>query len=124
MPATVNGVDIFGLIVSMNTGDDRRELQRNSYFGLSGVETVNGGGRGRITEVVGVFIADNFDDCVAMVEAFRGYRNGVNYTLIDNAGVTWGQVRLEAFNPAGRYNTDGVTGQVLKNYAATFEHAI
>ena len=48
------GVNIFGTAVTMSTADHPRESQVNSYFGLSGLEMLDGGSRGRVTEAGGL----------------------------------------------------------------------
>jgi hypothetical protein len=40
--ASYGGVDIFGLSVSLTTADNPRQAQENKYFGLDGIERLDG----------------------------------------------------------------------------------
>jgi len=52
--ASFGGASIFGTAVSMTTADNPREKQLNAYFGLSGLESLDGGLRGRVTHAAGL----------------------------------------------------------------------
>ena len=43
--ASFGGTSIFGTAVSMVTADNPRETQLNAFFGLSGLESLDGGMR-------------------------------------------------------------------------------
>lgn len=121
--ATLDGNFVFGIIFEMTTGDDDHELQQNSYFGLTGIETINGGGRGRRTNVSGQFVADDLPGLAFLERNLRSFRDGRNHVLVECDGTTWFAVQLFAFNPSGQRKVDVNTGQCLRNYTATFWHA-
>ena len=119
--ATFNGVALFGSAVQMATGDVERESQMNACFGLGGREVLDGGDRGTQTVVTGVLSGVDQSAFNAAVAIIRSYKDGLAYVLVDTAGVTWGNVRLAAFNlrPPRRQTPYGV---VFQSYQAVFEH--
>jgi len=121
MPASLNGVQIFGTAVKMNTASEERETQVNSYFGLSGEEHLDGGTRGDLTQVTGLHAGVDLSAFLTAQALIRSYRNGSAYTLVDTAGVSWSNVKLIRFQPTGqRYvSTNGV---VFQTYSATLKH--
>jgi hypothetical protein len=98
--ASFNGVNLFGLVISMSTGDNRRDSQVNSYNGLNGLEVLDGGSRGLTTVVHGVIYGSGLAGLAAARELLRGYRDGNAYMLADSTGSAWPNVRLERFTPA------------------------
>ena len=59
---------------------------------------------------------------LASAEAqFRSFNDGVARVLIDNFGVTWTNVRLEAFQPSGRV-MQSPGGYYFRPYQARFLH--
>lgn len=124
MPATFNGVAIFGSAVTMATGDEQRADQVNEYFGVSGREVLDGGGRGRVTQVSGVLSGADLSSYLAAVALVRSYRDGRAYVLVDTAGVSWPYVRMIAFNEVGRLQRGSGPVGFFRQYSATFEHLI
>jgi hypothetical protein len=115
------GVNIFGAAVTMGTADHPREKQVNSFFGLSGLETLDGGSRGRITEVSGILYGQNPGALAASESTFRSYSDGLTRNLIDNLATTWQNVRLESFQPMGRVR-QSAQGVFFRTYRARFLH--
>src|ERR1700761_6415825 len=93
------GVNIFGAAVTMSTVDQPREKQINSFFGLSGLEALDGGSRGRFTEVSGLLYGSSAASLAAAESALRNYDDGVPRLLVDNLGVGWGNVVFQTFRP-------------------------
>src|SRR3954463_13447387 len=100
--ASFGGVGIFGTSVSMTTSDNPRECQVSSFFGVNGLETLDGGFRGRITRVNGVLFGPSSLLLAAAEGSFRTFNDGVARLLVDNLGTAWLNVRLLKFQPVGR----------------------
>ena len=115
------GVNFFGTAVTMNTADHPREKQINSYFGLSGLETLDGGSRGRVTSATGVLLGATLGELAAAESTFRSYSDGTTRNLVDSLGTTWANVRLESFQPIGRVRQSPY-GIFFRSYRAHFLH--
>lgn len=119
--ATYGGVNIFGTAVSMVTSDNPREKQVNAYFGLSGLEALDGGLRGRVTTVRGLLFGASPLQLSAAEGAFRAFNDGEARTLVDTLGTAWPLVRLESFQPLGRV-LQSPGGVLFRAYQARFLH--
>ena len=115
------GVNIFGTAVNMTTTDNPREKQLNSYFGLSGLESLDGGLRGRVTNVSGLIYATSSATLGSLEFLFRSYNDGVARALLDTLGTTWMSVRLDSFTPVGRVRQSPY-GFMFRAYQARFLH--
>jgi hypothetical protein len=115
------GVNIFGLAVTMRTADNPRERQINSFFGIGGLETLDGGFRGRVTDVTGILVGNSAAALASAEALFRSYNDGVARTLVDNSGTGWLSVRLESFQPVGRVK-QSIYGYYFRPYRARFLH--
>lgn len=120
MPAYA-GSPIFGAAVKMVTSNIERSVQENSFFGVDGVETLDGGFRGRITTASGILFGDSPSACASAVETFRSFDDGAYDTLVDTAGFSWDFVRLRTFHPQERAYFNTGLGW-CRNYTATFHH--
>ncbi len=119
--ASFGGVNIFGTAVSMVTADNLRERQLNGYFGLSGLESLDGGLRGRTTHVKGLLYGSSALALGAAESLIRTYNDGVTRLLVDTLGGVWPNVRLEAFQPQGRVR-QSPSGVMFRAYDARFLH--
>jgi hypothetical protein len=117
------GVNIFGVSVTMSTADHPREKQVNSFFGLSGLETLDGGSRGRITEVSGILYGPTAGALAGSESTVRSYSDGLTRNLVDSLGTTWLNVRLESFQPTGRVR-QSPQGVYFRTYRARFFHLV
>ncbi len=115
------GITIFGSAVVMATADVARQSQVNSYFGINGLETLDGGFRGRVTKVRGVLHGSSSLGLASAENLFRSYNDGVTRTLVDNLGTVWTNVRLMAFQPHGRVR-QSPDGTYFRAYQAQFLH--
>ncbi len=115
------GISIFGSAVSMATADVARQSQVNSFFGINGLETLDGGFRGRVTKVRGVLSGSSSLGLAAAENLFRSYNDGVARTLVDNLGMVWTNVRLMGFQPHGRVR-QSPNGTYFRTYQAQFLH--
>ena len=120
MPA-YNGVNIFGTGVIMETKDRPRARQINSFFGLNGCTFIDGGSRGRVTQVEGVLVASSLSSLSDAEQTFRVFADGEPRTLIDTFGNAWTNVILEQFQPIGRIR-QSAQGGFLRAYKAGFFH--
>jgi hypothetical protein len=117
-----NGVALFGAAVSMRTIDNPRGQQRNAYPGLSGLESLDQGLRGRYTIAVGRLFGDDAAALAGAEALFRSFHDGAAYTLVDNFGTLWLNVKLEGFEPQGRVQVFAGNGAYHRPYVARFEH--
>jgi hypothetical protein len=100
--AIFDGQNIFGASVSCVTADNPRAAQDNAYPGLSGIESLDQGLRGRFTTVTGILYGPGVGGLAAAEATVRNYNDGYAYTFVDNSGTAWAQVKLESFEPQGR----------------------
>lgn len=115
------GINIFGTAVTMRTADNPRETQVNSFFGLSGLETLDGGLRGRSTQVSGLLYGNTPAQLAAAEALFRSFNDGGARDLVDTLGTLWPSVRLGSFQPQGRvWQSPG--GVFYRPYSARFLH--
>jgi len=119
--ASYGGFPIFGTAVTMTTADNPRECQVNSFFGINGLETLDGGFRGRITRVRGVLYGASGILLASAEGLFRSYNDGLARLLIDNLGAAWPNVRLQRFQPQGRVRRSS-DGTYFRAYQAQFLH--
>jgi hypothetical protein len=115
------GTNIFGAAVSMVTSDNPRANQLNAFFGLSGLESLDGGGRGRVTDVTGLLYGNLPASLSAAESLFRSFNDGVSRPLVDTLGMTWPNVRLQSFRPQGRIR-QSPAGVLFRAYQARFLH--
>lgn len=119
--ASFGGVNVFGTAVSMSTADNPREKQLNAFFGLSGLESLDGGSRGRVTHVTGLLYGNSPASLASAEALFRSFNDGVARPLVDTLGMTWTSVRLESFRPQGRVR-QSPAGMLFRSYKARFLH--
>jgi hypothetical protein len=119
--ASFGGVNIFGTAVSMSTADNPRANQLNAFFGLSGLESLDGGSRGRVTDVTGLLYGNSPAMLSSAETLFRSFNDRVARPLIDTLGATWPNVRLETFQPLGRVR-QSPGGILFRSYKARFLH--
>ncbi len=119
--ASFGGTNIFGTAVSMVTADNPRQTQLNAFFGLSGLESLDGGLRGRSTLVTGLLYGPSQVGLASAESLFRSYHDGVARTLVDTLGVSWQGVCLTAFQPQGRIR-QSPAGVLFRSYKARFLH--
>ncbi len=115
------GVNIFGTAVTMSTIDQPRAKQVNSFFGLSGIEALDGGSRGRFTEAGGLLYGPSATALAETESTFRSFDDGTPRVLIDNLGTAWGNVVLQTFRPMGRVRQSPF-GVFFRAYRARFLH--
>jgi len=121
MPA-LDGQNIFGLACKMRTVDNPRAQQQNAYPGLSGLESLDQGLRGRFTSCEGILYGANSGWLATAQATFRSFNDGAAHVLVDSFGVSWANVKLEAFEPQGRVQILAGSGVYFQKYTARFLH--
>jgi hypothetical protein len=102
--ASYGGVSIFGTAVRMGMQANPSEVQLNTFFGVTGVFSLWGGGRGRFFPVEGLLVGSGFGDLAARVGAFLSFDDGVGRVLVDTGGVAWPAVVFTGqFELVGQY---------------------
>lgn len=119
--ALFDNQNIFGAVVDMATSDNPRASQQNAFAGVSGVETLDQGSRGRYTLARGIHAGVGLGGLASVQEGCRAYRNGLAYTLLDTRGVTWLYVQLMSFEPKGKIRYAG-GGYYTQEYSLRFFH--
>jgi hypothetical protein len=117
------GLNLFGSSVIMITSDNPRAKQVNSFFGISGLETLDGGARGRFTDVSGVLSGSSATALASSEALFRSFNDGIARNLVDTFGTAWSDVRFESFEPLGRVKQSPY-GYFFRPYQARFLHLL
>jgi hypothetical protein len=115
-----DGLNIFGRSVECKIVDNPRERQENAFFGLTGVESLDGGDRGRVAVVDGVLYGAYATDFGNALSLLRSYRDGVARPFVDQYGLTWQYALLDRFEPKGRVRYDPNSWGFVQDYQATF----
>ncbi|WP_337176953.1 hypothetical protein [Paludisphaera sp.] len=89
---TYNGENIFGSAVQFQHVAKPRAQQTVAFFGVSGIQVLDGGGRGRIFLIRGVLTAPSLAALGAAEGRFHDYADGVARVLVDNRGRAWPNV--------------------------------
>jgi hypothetical protein len=121
---TFNGQNIFGTAVRVRRNAAERAIQQNSYGGLSGVEALDMGSRGRVTTVTGRFICQDAATLNSAILLFESYVDGNSYDFVDQFGNVWPSVMLVEFNLTGELNQVFSTGAFTVQYSSRFQHLI
>lgn len=75
----------------------RRETVDRGFAGLNGVLSIDLGLRERQLKQKGRLIADSVTAMAKLIENISGYINGQAYTLIDQSGYSYANVRMDSF---------------------------
>jgi hypothetical protein len=118
---TYGGISIFGNSAIITTSIQPRERQVNGFFGLDGVESLDGGSRGGDTHAQGVLVGTGAFGLAVAESLFYGLADGQARDLVDTIGRTWPNVLLDVYKPTGRVRmTPG--GVLFRSYEARFVH--
>jgi hypothetical protein len=107
---TYNGVNIFGAATQFQHVAHPNAQQINTFFGVSGTQTLYGGGRGRMFMIRGVLLGATLPDLNSAEALFHSYADGVARTLVDPRGQAWANVLFRGEfvpDPRGPYPTVG-----------------
>jgi hypothetical protein len=70
-------------------------LQRDGFFGVTGMTSLFGGGRGRTFEVTGLLVGSNLPSVIAAEGALLACADGIARTFVDTQGRSWPNVIFE-----------------------------
>jgi len=121
--ATFGNASIFGIGVTMSTIDRPRDRQLNQFFSINGLQFIDGGSRGKQTEVSGALIGSSLQALSNAESSFRAFADGIPRTLIDTSGNSWPSALLEKFQPIGRIRQTS-QATYFRSYIAVFFHLI
>lgn len=117
---TYNGENIFGSAVQFQHVARPRAQQVVAFFGVSGTQVLDGGGRGRTFFISGVLTAPTLEALNACEARFDDYADGIARILVDNRSRVWRNVVFKGdFVPDSRGPIHTSTGWGLP-YRAVF----
>jgi hypothetical protein len=117
---TYDGADIFGAAVQFLQVAHPNAQQNNNFFGVSGTQTLFGGGRGRMFQIRGILLGSTIQDLNSAEAAILSYADGIARTLVDPRGRTWSNVIFRGeFTPDSRGPYPTASGWALP-YKAVF----
>lgn len=128
---TFNGIAIFGLVMNFSTTANPKAQQIREYPGLDGLVRVDLGARGGRTRVEGALWGSTPANLALAEGLLRAAQlDGGAYVLVDDYGVSWPSVVLQAFEPQGRvfratcgvYLGTPVVGGYARKYRAELLH--
>jgi hypothetical protein len=105
---TYDGVNIFGAATQFQHVAHPNAQQVNSFFGVTGTQTLYGGGRGRMFLIRGILLGSTLADLNAAEARLQNYADGMARTLIDPRGRSWDNVIFRGEfvpDPKGPYPT-------------------
>ncbi|CAB4131019.1 DNA circulation, N-terminal [uncultured Caudovirales phage] len=122
--AAFNGVNIFDTAPVMATSSNPAQIQTNSYPMINGVETVNLGSRGRVTEVQGYLTGNSLAAVAAKCGIWRNLMESATVaTLVTTDGTTYPYAYVARFQESDRLMaTNG--GGYMRHYTASFIHLV
>jgi hypothetical protein len=110
----------------MTTVGTQRAEMVNSFFGVDGVERIDGGFRGHTTvcrgRLRGLKSGGGADDLLAAIGAFRELFDGRSYVLVDSFGYSWNNVVMEAFDLDANAGVQQTPREYFQMYTAAFRH--
>lgn len=98
--ATYGGSDIFGTAVLVRAVQSPYMRQEQSYPGVTGVQSIQLGGRGGFLEATGIHYAASVSALNAIESSIYAMKDGVPRTLVDTQGRSWPYVILDEFTPS------------------------
>jgi hypothetical protein len=117
--ATYDGSNIFGQSVSVRMEINPSAAQLNEFFGVTGMQSLFGGGRGRVFLVSGVLLGGDDGTLASLRDLILTYDDGVGRVLVDTLGDAWPSVVFRRFQPGDR-----VLGGWVLPYKAQFDGLI
>lgn len=114
MAVTLGGEAVFGTAVRVRHCPADVEVQVGSYFGVGGLTSLAGGGRGRRFEVSGVFVGPDTAAVMAFEASLLSMADGVAREFVDSQGRAWANVQFEgAYLPSSDGPKETDTGWAL-----------
>ncbi len=111
---TYGGANIFGAAVQFQQVAHPNAQQNNTFFGVSGTQSLFGGGRGRMFLIRGLLLGATIEDLNSAEAVIQSYADGIARTLVDPRGRTWPNVIYRGeFTPDPRGPYPTATGWAL-----------
>lgn len=117
-PPTFDGSPLFGNSVSIAVSFKPRERQENGYFGVNGIEVIDGGSRGGQAVASGVLYGWGAYGLALAEAQFLDRNDGKAKLLTDTLGRQYDAI-LDSFEPKGRVRRDH-WGNWFRSYEARF----
>ena len=92
MIPTYNGLPVFGVACSIDMVPNANAAQVAAFFGVQGVQSMDGGGRGRVFEVRGLMYGSTPLDVQLMQQQLEQFADGTARILVDTTGGVWPNV--------------------------------
>jgi hypothetical protein len=89
MDPALDGAFVFGTCCRCVHSPLANAEQIDSFFGVTGVTRIDGGGRGRVFHVQGVFIGDDLPTVLAAEAVLLSYADGVVRVFTDTMSRSW-----------------------------------
>jgi hypothetical protein len=122
MAYSFGGSAIFGRAARSQTSAAERAKQVNEFFGLNGVEVLDGGARGGKTVVAGIIAGAGVAAYQTAWSVAASYQDNQPRTLVVADG-SFPQVIMTSWLPAGEIQTSP-GGIYYRRYRAEFQHLI
>ena len=109
MNPSFGGAFIFGTACHVVHVPHPVALQKDGFFGVTGMTSLFGGGRGRTFEIAGVLVGSDLSGVIAAEGSLLSYADGIARTLVDTQGRSWSNVIFEGeyqASPEGPKSTD------------------
>lgn len=119
---TYGGSAVFGKAVTVSHVPNANAAQVAAFFGVVGVQAMDGGGRGRVFEISGLMTGGDPAGCVASELLLLTYADGIARILVDTTGTAWANVTFKGeYSRTGKFMTDCTSpGNWVLPYRAIF----
>jgi hypothetical protein len=95
MNPSFGGSSVFGTACHVVHVPHPVALQRDGFFGVTGMTSLFGGGRGRTFEVTGLLVGSNLPSVIVAEGALLACADGIARTFVDTQGRAWPNVIFE-----------------------------
>lgn len=92
MNPSFGGSSVFGTACHVVHVPHPIALQKDGFFGVTGMTSLFGGGRGRTFEVSGVLVGSDLPSVIEAEGVLLSYADGIARTFVDTQGRTWPNV--------------------------------
>jgi hypothetical protein len=109
MNPSFGGLFLFGTACHVVHIPNPVAQQKDGFFGVTGLTSLYGGGRGRTFQVSGVLTGPDLATVIAAEGSLLSYADGIMRTFIDTQGRVWSNVIFEGEyqpSPGGPMSTD------------------
>jgi hypothetical protein len=119
---TYDGNSIFGYATKTRMEVNPSAAQINEFFGTTGMQSLFGGGRGRVFLIEGVLGADSTSDLNSAIALILSYDDGVGRVFEHPIWGAWPSVVFRRWIPGERFLFSG--GNWYLPYKAQFDGLI